>query len=246
MPSFKLWLDNRPDVFKGYRAQLQHTRGPIWTTSLAMVHLYALQGFLEGTLYEMQGCQGRGITKAQMLEVLAIAFLHGGPRVMHYASVSTADFLRTYEDKQPAPELPEGWGPDPDAFRSGIDLTTEEMPDREIRMLKDWYTKTIGEVPTSVTFLAEHNPGLLKAYRRRWETAIHDLPKQVMPVYMMQWNVVRGFREGIREGALLGKAFGMTKDQVISAASWHVGYHGGLDAITNVDVALKDVLKDWK
>ena len=91
--------------------------------------------------------------------------------------------------------------------------------------------------------LAEHRPGLLKAYRDRYEHAIRDsLPKQMLPFLMLNYNVVRGFREGIRENVLLGRAMGMTQEQLLDAICSGV-LHAGVNALGIVVLTFLMVFK---
>jgi hypothetical protein len=97
-----------------------------------------------------------------------------------------------------------------------------------------------------VRFLAQHRPGLLKAYRDRYEHAIRDsLPKQMLPWLMLNYNVVRGFHEGIRENVLLGRALGMTKEQLLDAICFGV-LHAGANALGIAEEAAGDLLRQYE
>jgi hypothetical protein len=97
-------------------------------------------------------------------------------------------------------------------------------------------------VPRYASLLAEHRPGLLKAYRDRYEHAIRDaLPKQMLPYLLLSYNVVRGFRDGIREHVLLGRAVGMTREQLLDAIC-HSVLHAGAEALNIVEEAAGDLL----
>jgi hypothetical protein len=241
LPAFELWLENRPDVLKAYRLQAQQSHSAPWT-ALAMVHHYAIAGYEDGVLYEIRNSQAFGVTKTEVLECLAVAFLHAGPRGMRFVSTGAKEYLRTYEDLEHRTPFADNWAPDPEAFRADLDYSTVGMSTLDREHLFAWYQRTLGEVPTSVRFLAKHRPSVLKAYRRRWETAIKLLPKQMMPALMIQYNVSRGFRDGIREAALLGKAWGMTNVQIVDAVVWGMGYHGGLDSMYTASDAVSDLL----
>ena len=39
----------------------------------------------------------------------------------------------------------------------------------DLQAIDGWYMRTIGEIPKSIEFLAEHDPDFLKAYRAKWE-----------------------------------------------------------------------------
>ena len=91
-------------------------------------------------------------------------------------------------------------------------------------------------------FLARHRPGLLKAYRDRYEHAIRDaLPKQMLPYLLLNHSVVRGSRAGIRENVLLGRAMGMRREQLLDAVCSAV-LHAGINALDVADEAAGDLL----
>jgi len=93
-----------------------------------------------------------------------------------------------------------------------------------------------------VRFLASERPGLLKAYRDRYEHAIRDsLPAQMLPWMLLNYNVTRVFAEGIRENALLGRALGMTREQLLDAICYGV-LHAGANALSIADEAAGDVM----
>jgi hypothetical protein len=160
-----------------------------------------------------------------------------------YAAAAYADYLRDYVEPEPADDrFPAGWSFDPRAFDSGMDFTSREATPADMHALQDWYRRTIGEIPPHVSFLATHRPGLLKAYRDRYEHAIRDsLPQQMLPYVMLNHNVVRGFRHGIRENVLLGRAVGMTREQLLDAACFAV-LHAGVNALDLLQDAAGDVL----
>ena len=242
LPALGFWLENDPSVLKRYRLQAaQSTSKPI--TALGMLHFYAVNAYEDGILYEIRNSRAWGATKAQVLETLATSFIHAGPRGMRYVAAAATDELRDYEPTGDEMQFPEGWAPDPDALRSGLDFTRGELLPGEREQLEEWYRKTIGEVPGWVEFLAAHRPAVLKAYRSRLENSIRDaLPKQVLPWLLIQLNTARGLRDGIREWALVGKAFGIADEDIVDAVVWGVGYGGGADVATVARDALSDVL----
>jgi alkylhydroperoxidase/carboxymuconolactone decarboxylase family protein YurZ len=246
LDSFEFWLEFRPDVLKRHKARTRHFR----TTHepdrplvgiLAAIHQYTVSAFREGVAYEIRLAQSLGATRAEILDTLSVAFIHSGHPGM-YAAAAYADFLRDYADPESVTRFPDNWSFDPEAFDSGMDYSQREASDEDIDVLIEWYRRTLGEVPRYVTLLAEHRPGLLKAYRDRYEHAIRDaLPKQMLPYLLLGHNVVRGFRDGIREHVLLGRAVGMTREQLLDAICQSV-LHAGIEALNIVDEAAGDLL----
>ena len=253
LPAFEFWAEFRPDVLKRYRLQAVQTpsrasqESPLANT-LAFLHWYVAAGYEEGILYEIRTAQALGCTKAQILETMAVAFLHAGPRGgMRFVSASTRDYLLEYPElTNKGDPFPSGWDPDPEAFKSGLDFTKPTLSQEELASLQQWHLRYEGELPGYVRFLAEFNPTLLKAYRHRFENSIRTaLPKQMMPNLMIHFEVGRGRAEGIREGVLLAKGFGMSKVETVDAISWGMLY-GGSAAISVVEDAIGDTLRNWK
>ena len=246
LDSFEFWLEFRPDVLKRHKARTRHFRTaeepdyPL-VTLLAALHQYVVEGFREGIAYELRLSQTLGATRADLLDLLSVAWIHAGHPGM-YAAAASADFLRDYEDPEPVERFPAAWSFDPRAFDSGMDYSRRDATPADMDALQDWYRRTLGEIPGYVSLLARHRPGLLKAYRDRYEHAIRDsLPKQMLPFLMLHRNVVRGFGEGIRENVLLGKALGMTREQLLDAICSAV-LHAGAEALSVVDEAAGDLL----
>jgi hypothetical protein len=232
LPAFEFWAEQRADVLKRYRLQARMTptptglRTPLPNT-LAFLHYYSIVGYDDGILYEVINAQACGATKAQIVETIAVAFLHAGPRGMRYVATSSQDYLRTYEEpEQPGPWF-DNWDVDPEAFRAGLDYSQAELLDGELELIEAWYERVSGEVPSHIRFLGRHRPHVLKAFRHRFEYAIKDgMPKQMMPYLQLHLNVIRGFKDGIREAVLMGRGFGMTDEQLADGIVWGMLYGG--------------------
>ena len=248
LPSHEFWLEFRPDVLKRQRARVRQNHVPGERSlplahALAYIHLYAVMGFEYGIKYEILLSQAGGATRAEILDTLAVAFVHAGPRGFHYVQSGSVEVLRTYVDPPPVEKFPAGWTFEPKAFDSGMDYTRPDATPEDMRRLEDWFQRTSGEVPRYVRFMMKNQPGLLKAYRNRLEHAIRDaLPKQMLPYLMLQLNTTRGFADGIREAVLLGRGLGMTKAQLIEAIGWGMSY-GGPNAVSIAAEAAGDVLE---
>ena len=248
LDSFEFWLEFRPDVLKRHKARTRHFR----TTQepdrplvqiLAAIHRYTTTAFAEGVAYEIRLAQSLGATRTDILDTLSVAWIHAGHRGM-YAAAAYRDYLRAYEDPEPvdASRFPDGWEFDASAFDSGMDFASREATPEDIDALRGWYVRTLDEVPPHVDLLATHRPGLLKAYRDRYEHAIRDsLPKQMLPYLLLNHNMARGFRGGIRENVLLGRALGMSREQILDAACFAV-LDAGINALDLVEDAAGDVL----
>jgi hypothetical protein len=247
LDSFEFWLEFRPDVLKRHKARTRHYSSPVEPAHhlvglLGAIHQYTVMAFNEGIAYEIRLAQTNGALKTDILDTLSVAFIHSGHRGM-YAAADYRDYMREYVDPDPQTrQFPQGWSFDPQAFDSGMDFSSREASAEDIDRVQDYYQRTLGEIPRYVRFLARNRPGLLKAYRDRYEHAIRDsLPKQMMPWLMLNYNVTRGFSEGIRENVLLGRALGMTREQLLDAICYGV-LHAGANALGIADEAAGDVL----
>jgi hypothetical protein len=246
---FDFWLDEqRPDVLKRYRAYADDQAGGgrmdggQTVTAGGFLVLYALTGYDIGIRYLTHIYQQHGLSRSQVLEVLAVAFLYNGPR----GGETVADALEGFEWIEPEHPavFPDGWAPDPDAFKSGIDYGVREVLPGEAEKMRSWYERTLGEVPRYVDFLLKYRPQLLKSWRNRYENILVELPKQVMPYTQLHWNVMRGFADGVRADVLLARAFGMSRDDVLRSI-FSAQLNGGPEALTIVDQAAGDLLAEW-
>ena len=109
------------------------------------------------------------------------------------------------------------------------------------------YLQTTGEVPHAIAFAARYHPSFLKAYRAKWEAAFRGgLPKQMMPYLMLRHCAAMGLRDGMRQAALLGKAWGLRQEWVIKAVMQSGYYFGGIELLDLAHDALADVLDQWE
>ena len=240
------WLDNGPDVLKRYRAFAEAGTGSPFTDRTVegfyFLEPYSLSGYAEGVRYCVHLWQNQGLTRAQVLEWIAIGFLHAGPRGMETVAEGLAGYPWV-EPPEPA-RFPPGWGPDPGAFASGLDYSSPELTEAELGHLREWYRHWLGEVPRYVELMAATRPELLKAYRNRFENCVRELPKQVMPATLLHYNVIRGFADGIRENVLLCKGFGMRKRETLRPICSAL-LNGGMEAASIVAKACDDIFVGW-
>ena len=243
------WLDERPDVLKRYRLWADKLRirdtdeAPNkWSGSgVAIMYVYSMTGFEEGLRYSLFG-MNRTMTKDHIIEQMALVFRYAGPRGM----VPLARAARDHTFSEPTDPLkwPNGWGPDPEAFKSGADFTSPDVTPEDTRRILEWYERWLGEVPRHVSLLARHRPELLKVYRNRYENALRVLPKQTEPWALLQISILRGFADGIREGMLLARGFGVSRTQILEAISWGA-FYGGHASLSLVDAVAGEILDSW-
>jgi hypothetical protein len=215
-----------------------------FSTPMVWLQHYLQIGFDQGVVYEVQNCQKVGHTKAEVAEGVAVAFLHAVSGGMTEVADTAREKLRGYEEKDERVAYPESWAPDPEAFASGLDFSNPELTPAELKRLEDWYHGVMGEVPESVQFLSRFRPGLLKAWRNRFEHAVHVMPKQMMPFMLLHYETMRGHEAGIREAVLLARGFGMTVTETCDPIVWAMLY-GGHGSAANAWRAARDVLENW-
>jgi len=250
-----IMLDNRPDFLKlhrrGSRAVGRPTGEPLKDAtlldSLGHLYVYIHLAWEIGILNTLTSCRRQNVSKAQLMEVFMAGQLTGGPRGAEATYRAVWMVLKDYQDAQEPAEFPDGWMPDAAAFRCGLDLSTDELTAADYRALSGWYERTIGEVPKAVAFAARHQPYFLKAWRAKWEGAFSTgaLPKQLWPYFQIRHCTVNGFRDGLREAALLGKAWGMSREYIIHGVTSAAYYQNGLAVLHQAEDALSDILDSW-
>ena len=119
----------------------------------------------------------------------------------------------------PLPEIEE---PDPEAGRYPADVPLGQMapPHDPWRALYD----------------------SLARQRAKWEVAIKTLPKQVAPYLMLRHHTITGSREGLREAALLGKAWGITSHWIVQGITGTAMYFTGFEGLYAAYEAVDDLL----
>lgn len=239
------WLDQNPEVLKRYRLYCSLTlRVKPAVMGGGTLAYYMLMGYVRGARYVMYSFLNDGLSKGQALEMIAIAFVHAGPRGMQCIAeaMEGLDFLDSPEI--PA-TFPEGWTVDLEAFRSGLDFSNPFLSEPEKAALYNWYLRTSGEIPPYVRFMAEHRPSLLKTHRARIENMLYYLPKQVWPTAMLYYHVMSRVAEGIRENVLLCKAWGVTKSDTLDVIGNALVY-GQMEAASMVQREAGDIFDGWK
>jgi hypothetical protein len=105
---------------------------------------YIRLGWETGIYNEFRELQMRGMTRAQIMEVVMYAQLSGaGIRGMGHVHDAVGKSLFDWRDGGGA-DFPEGWAPDPNAFKAGLDLTVGHFTEQDRTNLEGWYEATIG------------------------------------------------------------------------------------------------------
>ncbi len=230
-----LMLDFNPEFAKLHRWNADLFAQPNATNvvlfSMQNLHSYMMSGWEVGILNEFHALRRNGMTLNQLMEIVLFGQLHAGMRGLGHVYRAVGDLIPVWKDPdQPVP-WPDGWAPDPDAFKSGLDMSQRRMTDADRKNLTDWYERTIGEVPNSVAFAMKRYPEFLKITRAKWEVAIRTLPKQVVPYILLRHNTITNNEEGLREATLLAKAWGVSSTLIVQAISVSAAYFTGLEGL---------------
>jgi hypothetical protein len=233
-------LKNNPGALKDYRLWVENAAAglkfdggliPPPAIAMAFLHYYVTLAYPEGVQYEIIAARYWGGTKAQIQELLAFAWLHGGPFGINTASRAIDEYMDDWpDDDVPSRQIrwPEGWVPEPELFRAGLDYSTPELSREEQARLEAWHVDWQGEVPPYVQFLGRNHPSGLKLYRRRYEGAIGgSLPKQLTPLLEMHLALMQGQPDSTRRAAVHAKRLGVTDAQLLQLASACTVYLGG-------------------
>jgi hypothetical protein len=230
-PFARFMVEHDPTGFKRLRRHvialdepLDEPPLPLAAGVLMFVHTYLVLGMGKGALYEIVTMRELGATRAEIMETIALGALHGGPRGINAFAEVGDDYLREWHEDEGAVsrvEWPERWAPDVDRFRSGIDLSTDELLPGELELIRGWCRRMLGEVPAHVEFLAPAAPRAFKTQRARFETAVSGaLPAQMIPLLALHLSAVRLWPQPLRRSLQLAKALGVTRGEAVSALFW--------------------------
>jgi hypothetical protein len=241
-----LMLDYAPDFAKLHRwgSDLFGRPDPANIVLLASqnMHSYMMTGWETGILNTFHTLTGAGMHKRQIMELVMFSQLYAGMRGLGHVYRAAGDLLPVLRDAPGNHAVPEGWAPDPDAFKCGLDLTTRTLTDKDHKNLTRWYEETIGYVPTSIGFGIKHHPEFVKVNRAKWEVAIKTLPKQFAPHVMLRHNMITGSKDGLREAALLAKAWGITPPLISRSITATAFFFTGSEGLYVAEEALSDIL----
>jgi len=251
--AMSLMLDYAPDFAKLHwwgaevfrtMPSAPDTYDPTFATpnSLQQLHSYMALGWETGIRNQFRVLHRLGFTRSQIMEVVMFGRMVAGMRGLGHVYHAVGDVLPDYQDGHGHPTFPAGWASDPEAFKSGLDLSTPELTPEDCTNLTGWYERTLGYVPKSIQFGFKWDPALLKVHRAMWERAIKTLPKQVAPYLMLRDATLNSDRDALREAALLGKSWGLSRDWIVRGITQTVQYFTGLRGLYAAYDAVDDIL----
>src|SRR4029077_20293276 len=131
-------------------------------TSFQHLPMYILYGWETGIYNEFRHLQSRGLSKAQLLELVMFAQLQSGMRGLQLVYNAVGKYLPDWRDGPGEVTLPAGLGADPHAFKAGLDLSSRDLTEPDRHAITDWFRRTIGYVPDSVVFAMRYHPEFYK------------------------------------------------------------------------------------
>lgn len=245
-----LMLDYAPDFAKLHRWGSDFFGRPshenIILLSSSNILSYMMYGWETGILNEFSTLRRNGMAKEQVMELVMFAQLYAGMRGLGHVFRAVGETLPAWgPPAEPLAVFPAGWAADPAAFRCGLDLSTRAVTPADVAALTGWYEQTIGYVPDSVRFGLKYHPEFVKVNRAKWEVAIKTLPKQIVPYLMLRQHTITGLREGLREAALLARAWNVTPRLVIQSIASTAMYFTGFEGLYAAYASIDDLLESW-
>ena len=241
-----LMLDYAPDFAKLHRWGSDFFGRPsitnVITLSMQNIHSYMMLGWETGILNEFHTLRRNGMRKAQIMELVMFSQLYAGMRGLGHVYHAVGNLLPVWDDPDHEAPFPDGWAADPEGFKCGLDLSTREFTDQDRKNLTEWYERTIGFLPRSILFGLKHHPEFVKVNRAKWEVAIKTLPKQVAPYLMLRHHTLSGSRDGLREAALLAKAWGVTSQWIVQGIMSSAMYFTNFEGLYVAQEAVEDLL----
>jgi hypothetical protein len=251
-----IMLDHRPDYaryfyegLRTFRTRLEQTGSEtenavqLTITSFQHLPMYILYGWETGIYNEFRHLQSRGLSKAQLMELVMFAQLQAGMRGLQLVNNAVGRYLPDWSDGPGEVPLPAGWAADPEAFKAGLDLSTRALTNADRANVSAWFERTIGYVPDSVSFATTYHPEFYKWHRARWEIIFQKLPKQTAPYVMIRQHMLTGNLPALREAVLLGKAWCITREWLVLGFV-ATAYYTGFEALSRAYDAVADILGD--
>lgn len=217
---------------------------------LVMGHFYTVLRYPAGIYGDLAVARTGGAQKAEVADLIAMAWLHSGPFGVNTVAQVGHEFMDEWEDGDEGSGMvwPDGWQVDHDVLRCGVDFDRPPDPgevDKENRLIEEWYLSVQGEVPSHVGFLARQYPLALRAYRARWETSmVNRLPKQL--VALCQMHLAASWREpdSLRRTLHMCKELEVSRDHVVQVLTLAQFYLGDIGMDAGISGA-EDLIERW-
>lgn len=248
--AMSLYMDHAPDFGKLSRwsgevfGRLSGSRN-VLLASCTNIHHYMMLGWETGIRNEFYVLWRNGMSKEQILDLVMFSQCYAGMRGLGHVYHAVGDMLPAWGTVPKDAEWPEGWAADNDALKCGLDLTTRELTPSDLENLTGWYEQTIGYVPDSIRFGIKWNPKFVKLNRARWEVTMKVAPKQLIPYVMLGYHTRIQNADGLREAALLGKAWGLTPELTQRAVTNTSMYFTHFEGMYEAAKVIDPILENW-
>ena len=242
-----LMLDYAPEFAKLNRAASDLFGRPgrvnIILLGIQNLHSYMMYGWETGILNQFNLQRRNGLAKEQIMELVMFSQIYAGMRGLGHVFRAVGETLPAWgPPNEPLAEFPPGWSVDAEAFKCGLDMSTLDPTPQDAENLRAWYERTVGHVPDSIQFGLKYHPKFVKINRVKWEVAIKTLPKQVAPWLLLRHHTITGSVAGLREAALLGRAWGITSELIVQGVVSSAYFFTGFEGLTAAHAALDDIL----
>jgi hypothetical protein len=242
-----LMLDYAPEFAKLNRAASDLFGRPgrvnIILLGIQNIHSYMMYGWETGILNQFNLQRRNGLAKERVMELVMFSQIYAGMRGLGHVFRAIGEALPALgPPDEPLAEFPPGWEVDPHSFKCGLDMSTLDPTPQDAEALRGWYERTIGYVPNSIQFGLKYHPKFVKINRIKFEVAIKTLPKQVAPWLLLRHHTITGSVEGLREAALLSRAWGITPELIVQGVVSSAYFFTGVEGLTAAHAALDDLL----
>jgi hypothetical protein len=241
-----LMLDYAPDFAKLHRWASDFFGRPdpamIMALGMQNMHSYVMLGWETGIRNQFHLQRRWGLTKEQIMETVMFTQLYAGMRGLGHVYHAVGDYLAVFAPPTREPVFPEGWAADPAALKAGLDMTTRSLTEQDKKSITEWHERTLGYLPRSYEWAMKYHPEFAKTYRAKWEHSIKTMPKQVIPYLMLRHHTITGMRDGLREAAVLGKAWGITPHMIVIGITASAMYFTGFEGLYAAYDAVEDLL----
>ena len=241
-PFARFGVEHDPVGFKALKRHVEalgRTALPVGPMVLLWVYTYTALGNGKGALYEIVAARALGASRAEVLETVQLAALVAGPLGLNPLGEIAHEYMLDWAAEDGGGlEWPEGWAPDVDRFRSGVDLRADGVTDDELDLLRAWNRRLYGEVPPSVEFAARAHPDAYKTQQARFERAVSGaLPAQLIPLLSLHHAAIRLAPIPIRRSLQLARSLGVARPYVESTLFWAAVYGGDVVLEAALDAA---------
>jgi alkylhydroperoxidase/carboxymuconolactone decarboxylase family protein YurZ len=250
-PFARFMVEHDPVGFKALRRHVESfERGPLPVAAGVLMYVYAYVaiGNGKGALYEIIAARALGASRAEVMETIHLAALVAGPLGLNPLGELAHEYLLAWpvdDDADSRIDWPEGWAPDVQQFRSGIDLAADGLAPGELELIQAWHRRMYGEVPRHVDFFGRADPIAYKTQQARLEKAVSGaLPAQMIPLLLLNLSAIRLWAKPLRRSIRMAKTLGVQREYVVSALFWAAVY-GGDVVMESAMEAAGDVLEGY-